>query len=139
MSSRAVVAQGPTPVVVIARQLAGSQFDQSLEQAELPCSEGRWCTERRFQRRQSNNTCCRLGCGNGEDSIEHYCRCTRSREFARTTLKIDVSAEKALNVWLQNAYTNWNMDTCRANTIWIYAVYIATNQYTFGDVWPSAE
>ena len=48
----------------------------------------RWTTARRFQ--QSYEGTCWLGCG-GDDSIEHYLRCSHGRAFARAQLGLDYS------------------------------------------------
>ena len=73
----------------------------------------RWCTERRMQRRQAANSMCRLGCGRGEDSIEHYCRCPISRSFARMKLKAQVEAEDSNNVWTLNCVSGIGTTTRR--------------------------
>ena len=46
--------------------------------AAFGCLWNRWATAHRFQRRGSS---CLLGCGRGEDSVEHYCACRVSRAF----------------------------------------------------------
>ena len=59
----------------------------------------RWCTERRFQRRNGPHNRCVLGCGgDAEDSIEHYSRCFAIRRFHQGFLRI--ADDWLLPVWL---------------------------------------
>ena len=44
-----------------------------------------WCTARRFGTR---GTHCRFGCQFGEDSLEHYLRCSRLWRFGSTALQL---------------------------------------------------
>ena len=90
----------------------------------------RWCTARRYQKRNTDRNVCLLGCGGfAEDSIEHYARCKISNEFARRFLRIQVSMEHNLNTWLLNEQ---KLDDDRALTLvslWIYSCYMTTNRY----------
>ncbi len=43
-----------------------------------------WCSQRRFQTRVS---CCLSGCGHGEDSVQHYMRCTVLHAFATSGMQ----------------------------------------------------
>ena len=45
----------------------------------------RWCTARRFQQR----SVCKLGCGRGSDSAEHYCGCAVARDVGWRKLRLD--------------------------------------------------
>ena len=44
----------------------------------------RWCTARRFQKKDR----CMLGCGRGEDSAEHYMGCSIARKVGWAVLKL---------------------------------------------------
>ena len=49
----------------------------------------RWCTPRRFQKRDSGDNRCLLGCGGcAEDSIGHYARCRAVRRTADSYLAL---------------------------------------------------
>ena len=81
----------------------GEKFSMSLKQigrlvpprvvaAVFGTAWNRWCTARRFQKRNSQLNMCKLGCGgNAEDSIEHYSRCRVLRSAHDTELGIRTS------------------------------------------------
>jgi hypothetical protein len=82
----------------------------------------RWCTARRFQ----SSAPCVLGCGKGEDSIEHYWCCPVVRETGRKMLRIDAEAELRKTNFLGVAkFASNDEQACWA--LLTYAVYMATN------------
>ena len=99
----------------------------------------RWKTERRRQNRHGVDNRCRLGCNSGEDSIEHYCRCRRSRQFAQSKLRMEVEPELALNTWVLNFAEELTQDQIRCVATWVYSVYTVTNNNRVRNIWPSEE
>ena len=94
----------------------------------------RWCTQARWQRRDSPLNICCLGCpvsfnvlGNpsgAEDRTEHYARCQATTIFHRTVLRLE--EEEYLNIWLGNRVMMSKQDRSMA-TIGVYCVYNAVN------------
>ena len=64
--------------------------------AAFGCIWNRWATARRMQRRGS---ACLLGCGRGEDSVEHYCTCRITRDFASSFLAVRYRFSPPLEHW----------------------------------------
>ena len=82
----------------------------------------RWCTARRFQSRAF----CLLGCGQGDDSIEHYIGCCVGREVGRRFLRVDGDYQyRKLSLLGVRRYTDDNEQSCWA--ILAYGLYMATN------------
>jgi hypothetical protein len=82
----------------------------------------RWCTARRFQARAP----CVLGCGKGEDSIEHYWCCPVAREAGRKLLRIDAEADqRKASMLCATRFVSDDEQTCWA--LLTYAIYMATN------------
>jgi hypothetical protein len=82
----------------------------------------RWCTARRFQSRAP----CVLGCGKGEDSIEHYWCCPVAREAGKRVLRVDGDADsRKANMLGVARFANREEQTCWA--LLTYAVYMTTN------------
>ena len=79
---------------------------------------------------------CLLGCSEGEDSIEHYCRCFRSRKFASEVLRIEVEPEYALNVWMLNFKDPLELHELWAIATWVYVIYTVTNTFRATNTWP---
>jgi len=82
----------------------------------------RWCTARRFQ----THTQCALGCGHGDDSIEHYVCCRVTRAVGRTFLRIQASTEDRCGKMMGWAGYH-DEDERRCWAILTYGVYVATN------------
>ena len=96
--------------------------------ATLGCVWNRWATARRRQRRGCP---CLLGCGSGEDSIEHYACCRITREAARRWLGLHFRFSAPLEHWMLAAPTCAEVE---ASTSWWariallqYAVHRTTN------------
>ena len=70
--------------------------------AAIGCVWNRWPTARRKQCRRS---VCLLGCGCGEDSVEHYAGCRRSWEAARQWLGMEFRVSVPLLHWVYAAPT----------------------------------
>lgn len=51
-----------------------------------------WCTTRRFQ----SHSPCRFGCRLGEDSVDHYMRCSRLHGVGKSALRLQVSHDMGL-------------------------------------------
>jgi hypothetical protein len=82
----------------------------------------RWCTARRFQGRAP----CVLGCGNGEDSIEHYWCCAVVKEAGKRMLRIEAEHNLRKSCMLGAArFSNDDEQTCWA--LLVYGVYMTTN------------
>lgn len=82
----------------------------------------RWCTARRFQ----SHAPCVLGCGKGEDSIEHYWCCPVVRETGRKMLRIDADPNlRKANMLGVARFASDAEQTCWA--LLTYGVYMATN------------
>jgi hypothetical protein len=82
----------------------------------------RWCTARRFQSRAS----CLLGCGQGDDSIEHYIGCCVGRDVGTRLLRVDGDYQyRKLSLLGVRRYTDDNEQSCWA--ILAYGLYMATN------------
>ena len=82
----------------------------------------RWCTARRFQ----GHAACVLGCGNGEDSIEHYWSCAVVKEAGRRMLRIEADPTPRKACMLGAArYSNDDEHACWA--LLVYGVYMTTN------------
>ncbi len=82
----------------------------------------RWCTARRFQ----SSAPCVLGCGKGQDSIEHYWFCPVVRETGRKMLRIDGEADlRKANMLGVAKFVNDEEHACWA--LLTYAVYMTTN------------
>ena len=64
--------------------------------AAFGCIWNRWGTARRMQRRGS---ACLLGCGRGEDSVEHYCTCSITKEFGDASVAIQYRFSPPLEHW----------------------------------------
>jgi len=89
-----------------------------------------WCTPRRFQRRNSAENRCVLGCGPGaEDSVEHYCRCPTVQQVLQSKLRRHVSDSQALAFWTLSACAPDDHDDLMCSAIMCYATYMATNTY----------
>jgi len=99
----------------------------------------RWCTARRFQKRdRACNNCC-LGCGGGaEDSIEHYSRCKAVRDFHNSVLNIQ--AEWLLPFWLGvHSSQGYDEELLACGAIGAFAVYMVTNKARHGGFLSTAE
>ena len=82
----------------------------------------RWCTRRRFQSKGP----CILGCGNGEDSIEHYIGCAVGREVGSRYFNLHGDyAHRKLSLLGARKYTNETEQACWA--ILAYGIYMTTN------------
>ena len=98
----------------------------------------RWCTARRFQKRDNACNHCCLGCGGtAEDSIEHYSRCRAVREFHTSFL--NVHAEWLLPLWLGVSRGQEDDDMLACGAIGAFAVYTVTNAAGFGTYHSTAE
>jgi hypothetical protein len=65
--------------------------------AAIGCVWNRWATARRMQQRHSS---CLLGCGVGEDSVEHYASCRCTRQAARQWLGMEFRISQPLLHWV---------------------------------------
>ena len=92
----------------------------------------RWCTARRFQKRDRACNQCLLGCGGGaEDSIEHYSRCRTVREFHRKTFNI--TADWLLPYWLGvQCQQGADEDLLACGALGAFSVYAVTNNARHG-------
>lgn len=95
-----------------------------ISAAVLSTAWNRWCTDRRFQRRDQRG--CFLDCGATEDSIEHYSRCRLVHTFARKFLLLDFPRASGLELFTF-AFAGWSTekDNLKA-AILVYAVYRVT-------------
>lgn len=99
--------------------------------AVLGTAWNRWCTARRFQRRESAANTCLLGCGGGaEDSIEHYSRCRILRAFHASVL--DIQDDFLLPMWLGTADAARHPELHTRGAIGAYAAYTVTNAARHG-------
>ena len=89
----------------------------------------RWCTHRRYQKRHLATNKCLFGCGTqAEDSIEHYFRCSVTKDILGKQLNLQPHLFANVHTaTLCNANIN---DTDRLTTIalLIYALYTTTNR-----------
>ena len=67
-----------------------------VQQAVLSTICNRWCTARRFQQATEP---CKLGCSTGEDSLEHYCICSRTVLFATSNLGLSTDEARGIGRW----------------------------------------
>ena len=89
----------------------------------------RWTTRRRFQQRTSKHNQCQLGCGgDAEDSIEHYSRCARVRNFGARVLKFQ-SEHISLHTFLLCDPRICTEEELTKSALLIYATYRAFNHY----------
>ena len=96
----------------------------------------RWCTARRFQGCKP----CLLGCGNGEDSIEHYIGCSIGREVGSRLLRVEDCYEgRKCSMMGASKYPSAQKQTCWA--VLVYGLYMATNfrRYNQGSMSPREE
>ena len=94
--------------------------------ASFSTAWNRWCTHRRFQKRDSPGNVCCLGCGGGaEDSLEHYCRCPTVRTFHAKCLRIQ--AYPLLSTWMGIQEGPQDDATFALGLIGAYATYVTTN------------
>ncbi len=61
------------------------------------CLWNRWATARR---RQHTGSKCMLGCEGGEDSIEHYTRCSVVHLFASSRMQLRLRFARPLEYWI---------------------------------------
>ncbi len=86
----------------------------------------RWCTARRFQRREDRSNVCQLGCClAAEDSLEHYSRCRVFRDCHWEELGID--AEWMLPEWLGVVESTRPERMVVLWAVGAYAAYVTTN------------
>jgi hypothetical protein len=83
-----------------------------------------WCTSRRFQ--QGRGRCLLSDECTGDDSIEHYARCTWSWHTAKRRLRIEESPRNIGRFMLLEQSVNDDPALLAAN---LYAVYCATNHF----------
>ena len=123
-----------TPAWCARRALANLQLLPKLVPSRVCAAAfstqwNRWCTHRRFQRRNQPSNRCLLGCGpHGEDSIEHYFACPITRDALRRKLNLPDGLFANLHT---AALCNANIrDTdCLATVALLnYALYTTTNQ-----------
>ena len=95
------------------------------------CVFNAWCTHRRFQKRRSPENRCVFGCGpNAEDSIEHYCRCSVTRDAFKSKLRLDLHPKRALATFCISTNEQDRDDVLALSMLGIYAVYVARNHYS---------
>ena len=84
----------------------------------------RWTTARRFGKRNSE---CLMGCGRGEDDIDHYPFCRTIRSWAQARLQLKYTPDTAKQTW------TFTLDTPQAElcktALLIYSAYRATNHF----------
>ena len=89
----------------------------------------RWTTMRRFQKRSSDLNVCKLGCSSdAEDSIEHYARFTRVRQFGAGVLGMSLD-RICLHTFLLCDPRMQTREHLIASAVLIYATYRATSNY----------
>ena len=94
--------------------------------ASFSVAWNRWCTARRFQRRDALSNFCQLGCGgDAEDSLEHYGRCRVLRTFHSRHLALHHSW--LFPWWIGAAEEQSEADALVAGALGAYVAYRATN------------
>jgi hypothetical protein len=88
-----------------------------------------WCTPRRFQKRESAENVCVLGCSTAEDSIEHYGCCPAIQETLKHKLKVAVPNRRALSFWMLNEMSRDDDELLICSALIVFAAYMATNHY----------
>ena len=88
----------------------------------------RWCSPRRFQRRECKENICLLGCGgHAEDSIEHYSFCKAVRAVACTMLRLDQHFIVGKQHFLMADARLKDPEILTCMALLIYAAYNVTN------------
>ncbi len=90
----------------------------------------RWATARRFQRRESAENRCVLGCaGFAEDSVEHYSHCSAVRRVAGRFLRLPRSDTFGIQEFLLADRDPVDIEELVCRAILMYATFMATNYY----------
>ena len=90
----------------------------------------RWTTHRRFQQRAKPSNKCLL-CDNddAQDALEHYCRCTRTKELMQRYLNLDPERFAGLHTFLLCNPSVSTVEELTTTAVLIYTIYTATNHY----------
>ena len=86
----------------------GPEVPPRVMAAVIGCIWNKWPTARRGQRRGCP---CLLGCGMGEDSVQHYACCRFTRDAARRWLGINYRFSEPLEHWMLAAPTCVEVET----------------------------
>ena len=71
---------------------------------------------------------CVLGCGGREDSIEHYARCSRTRAFAASFLRLGFAAGEGPEMLMLTHERLEDPDALVRAGVLVYAVYRTTER-----------
>ena len=103
-----------------------------MQSAVLGTIWNRWCTARRFQRRDSDTNTCVFRCSlSAEDSIEHYSQCPCTLRFASRFLRLDCRTQVNLHTFnLCNPRVS-TQEELVVTAVLIYAIYRGANHYRY--------
>ena len=97
--------------------------------AVIRCMWNSWCTARRYQQSHTEWDVCHLGCKGSHDSIEHYCRCSSTRDVLKNMFKIHLQPQRALAFFTLCTSEQEDDAVLALSALHIYAVYNCTNTY----------